>query len=102
MPRPQAVRTLLATGRALLAETAVAGEASVFNAAKVGRSFSTAAGRSITATLTKSSPAVGKCRCSCGKIFCSGHQSISTSAAAAQAEPALNDETPHAPSLTTR
>lgn len=102
MPRSQVARSLLAAGRAALAESAAVESQTLFNAVgKAGRSFSSVAGRSLV-TRGTSTQMLGKTRCSCGKVFCNGHNSISTSATANAADAALADEVPHAPSLTAR
>lgn len=101
MPRSQAVRALLQTGRIVLAESAAAESQLLQAVGKAGRSFSSVAGRSLV-TRGTSTQILGKTRCSCGKVFCNGHNSISTSATANAADAALADEAPHAPSLTAR
>jgi hypothetical protein len=103
MPRSQVARSLLAAGRAALSESTAVESQTLFNAvSKAGRSFSSAAGRSLV-TRSTTSQMLGKTRCCCGKVFCNGHNSISTSATTNAADPAFAEEMmAHAPSLTAR
>jgi len=97
MPRG-AARRLIAQGLSALAK-AEAAEASVL--AKSARGFSSLARAAGQTTARAGGSLAGQCKCSCGKAFCMGKH-FHTSVGSAQAEAAMADEAPHAPSLTAR
>eukprot|EP00882_Tetradesmus_deserticola_P033240 GHRQ01037952.1.p2 GENE.GHRQ01037952.1~~GHRQ01037952.1.p2 ORF type:complete len:139 (-),score=35.20 GHRQ01037952.1:210-626(-) len=97
MPRA-AARRLIAQGLSALAK-AEAAEASTL--AKSARTFSSLARAAGQTTARAGGSLAGQCKCSCGKAFCMGKH-FHTSVGAAQAEAAMADEAPHAPSLTAR
>lgn len=102
MPRGAAKRILVQGFNALKAEASAEAQA----LGKAARAFSSVAGRNgiIGQTAVRgacNSLAAKSCKCACGKTFCMGNH-YHTSVGAAQAEAALADEAPHAPSLTQR
>jgi hypothetical protein len=97
MPRG-AARRLIAQGLSALAK-AEAAEASAL--AKSARTFSSLARAAGQTTARAGGSLAGQCKCSCGKAFCMGKH-FHTSVGASQAEAAMADEAPHAPSLTAR
>jgi hypothetical protein len=116
MARSGAVkRVFIQAGQALAAEaSAVSAESQslLSNAGKAGRAFSTAAQRSSRNGLVSTGKQLfdiraagttlgSKCRCSCGRVMCMGNH-FHTSIGQGQAQAALADEAPHAPSLTSR
>jgi hypothetical protein len=97
MPRG-AARRLIAQGLSALAK-AEAAEVSVL--AKSARGFSSLAKAAGQTTARAGGSLAGQCKCSCGKAFCMGKH-FHTSVGSAQAEAAMADDGPHAPSLTAR
>lgn len=97
MPRG-AARRLIAQGLSALAK-AEAAEASALT--KSARTFSSLAKAAGQTTARAGGSLAGQCKCSCGKAFCMGKH-FTTSVGAGQAQAAMADEAPHAPSLTAR
>jgi hypothetical protein len=97
MPRG-AARRLIAQGLSALAK-AEAAEASVL--ANSARGFSSLARAAGQTTARAGGSLAGQCKCTCGKAFCMGKH-FHTSVGSAQAQAAMADEAPHAPSLTAR
>eukprot|EP00879_Flechtneria_rotunda_P029976 GHRR01032452.1.p1 GENE.GHRR01032452.1~~GHRR01032452.1.p1 ORF type:complete len:184 (-),score=53.60 GHRR01032452.1:218-769(-) len=116
MPRAAFVkRALVQAGQAIAAEANVISAESqslLNNAAKPSRAFSSLAargtrngivsiGKQLFEARATATSLGSKCRCSCGRVMCMGNH-FHTSVGHAQAEAALADERPHAPSLTAR
>jgi len=100
MPRSQTVRSLLQASRLALAESTAAESSLLNTATKAGRTFSSVAGKQLLTrgATTQLGAKLGQCRCTtCGKVACFGHSVRSMAADAA-----LQDDAPHAPSLTAR